>query len=316
MVESLNQALFHIMEKDSSVVVLGEDVGIDGGVFRVTQGLIDKFGDRVIDTPIAEAGIIGASLGMAINKLKPVAEIQFSGFIYPGFQQIISHVSRMRNRSRSVFDCNMVIRTNYGGGVNAMEHHSESYEAGYSHIPGLVVVIPSTPYDAKGLLLSAINYPDPVLFLEPKKLYRAFREEVPDEHYEVPIGQAEIKKEGNEITIISWGAMMPVALDVAANSNYSCEVIDLKTISPWDKETVIKSVNKTGRCIVLHEAVKSGGWGGEICASISEECFLHLKAPVGRVTGPDTIVPLLKSEHYFRPNAEMLEQKINKIMEY
>ncbi len=315
MVEALNNAHFLALERDSTVVVLGEDVGVDGGVFRVTQGLLKKFGkNRVMDTCIAEAAIIGSAVGMAINGLKPIAEIQFSGFIYPGFQQLISHASRIRNRSRGLFTAPIVIRAPYGGGVNALEHHSESLEAMYAHIPGLKVVIPSNPYDAKGLLLAAIKDPDPVLFLEPKKLYRAFRQEVPDDYYEVALGEARVVKEGTDITIIAWGAMVPVAEDAAEDSQASCEIIDLRTIDPWDKKSVLDSVRRTGRAVIIHEAIKTGGFGAEIAATIQEECLYNLEAPVGRVTAPDVIVPLLKSENFYRPNSNMLVKKIDEIM--
>jgi 2-oxoisovalerate dehydrogenase E1 component beta subunit len=317
MVEALNSALFTAFDKYPNVVALGEDVGVDGGVFRVTDGLQTKFGEkRVMDTPIAEAGIIGAALGMAIYGLKPVAEIQFSGFIYPALQEIISHVSRFRTRSRGQYNAAMVIRTPNGGGVNALEHHSECYEAAYVHIPGLKVVTPSNPYDAKGLLLSAIKEQNPVLFLEPIKLYRAFKQEVPDDYYEVPIGSAKVAQEGKDITIIAWGAMVPVALDAASLAGVSCEVIDLRTLSPWDKRTVLDSVKKTGRCVILHEAIKTGGFGAEIAATIQEECLLSLQAPVARVTAPDVIVPLYRAEPLYRPNAEMLAAKIKQVMQF
>ncbi|MFC1647907.1 alpha-ketoacid dehydrogenase subunit beta [Nanoarchaeota archaeon] len=317
MVGALNNALHLAFEKDSNVVTLGEDVGVDGGVFRVTQGLIEKFGpERVIDTGIAEAAIIGTSLGMTINGLKPIPEIQFSGFIYPAFQQLISHVSRMRNRTRGVFNAHMVIRSPYGGGVNALEHHSESMEALYVHIPGLKVVIPSNPYDAKGLLLAAINDNDPVLFLEPKKLYRAFKQEIPEDYYEVPLGKAKTIQEGSDITIIAWGAMVAVAEDAASQAGCSCEIIDLRTIDPWDKAAIVNSVKKTGRAVIIHEATKTGGFGGEIAATLQEECLLDLHAPVGRVTAPDVIVPYLKSEHFYRPNSDMLVKKIQEIMKF
>ncbi len=317
MAQALNQALFQAMEKDAAVVVMGEDVGKDGGVFRVTEGLLDKFGkERIMDTVLAEAVIVGAAMGMAVNDLKPVVEIQFSGFLYPAVQEMISHVARMRNRTRGMFTSHMVIRTPNGGGVNALEHHSEAMEAMWSHIPGLKVVTPATPYDAKGLLLSAIKDPDPVLFLEPIKLYRAFKQEVPDEYYEVPLGKARVAKEGKDITIVAWGAMVPVAEDAASQVKYSCEIIDLRTISPWDKAAVLASVKKTGRCVVIHEAIKTIGFGAEIAASVQEEAMLSLKAPVGRVTAPDVIVPLYRSEHYYRPNSDMLLKKMNEIMNF
>ncbi|MEK6967528.1 MAG: alpha-ketoacid dehydrogenase subunit beta [Nanoarchaeota archaeon] len=316
MVEALNNALFLAFEKDESVVMLGEDVGVDGGVFRVSDGLLAKFGNRVMDTPVAEAAIVGVAVGMAIKGLKPIAEMQFSGFIYPAFQEIISHASRMRTRSRGLYTAQIVIRSPNGGGINALEHHSESLEAIYAHIPGLKVVIPSNPYDAKGLLLAAINDPDPVLFLEPTKLYRAFRQEVPDNYYEVPLGTASVMLKGNDITIIAWGGMVPVAQDAASQVDFSCEIIDLRSISPWDKKTIIESVKKTGRAVIIHEAIKTGGFGAEIAASIQEECLESLQAPVGRVAAPDIIVPLLKSEPFYRPNSEMLVAKLKELMKF
>lgn len=317
MVQALNQALIQAFEKDSTVVTLGEDVGIDGGVFRVSDGLQQRFGkERVMDTGIAEAGIVGASLGMAINGLKPVAEIQFSGFIYPAFQQLISHVSRMRNRTRGLYTAPMVIRSPYGGGINALEHHSESLEALYAHIPGLKVVIPSSPSEAKGLLLASIADPDPVLFLEPKKLYRAFKEEVSDDYYEIEIGKAKVLQEGTDLTIIGWGAMIPVITNAIQDVQKSIEVIDLRTIAPWDAETVIKSVQKTGRAVILHEATKSGGFGAEIAATLQEECIDFLEAPIKRVTAPDIIVPFLRSEKLYRPNGDMLLKAIDEVMNY
>lgn len=315
--EALNQALHQAFEKDSSIVTLGEDVGKDGGVFRITEGLQAKFGEaRVIDASIAEAGIMGTAIGMAMNGLKPIPEMQFSGFIYPAFQQIVSHAARMRNRTRGTFTCPIVIRSPNGGGINALEHHSESLEAIYAHIPGLKTVIPSSPYDAKGLLLAAIEDPDTVLFLEPIKLYRAFREEVPDGYYTIPLGQAKIKKPGTDITIVAWGAMIQVAEDAMSQLKYSCELIDLRTISPWDKKTILESVKKTGRCVVIHEAVKTCGFASEIAATIQEELLDKLIAPVGRVTAPDVTVPYLKSEFYYRPNSTQLINKINELMKY
>ncbi|HLD04914.1 MAG TPA: alpha-ketoacid dehydrogenase subunit beta [Candidatus Nanoarchaeia archaeon] len=317
LVQALNQALFLAFEKDPHVVVLGEDVGVDGGVFRVTDGLLAKFGEkRVIDTSIGESTIVGSALGMAINGLKPIAEIQFSGFIYPAFQQLISHVSRMRNRTRGVFGVPIVIRSPNGGGVNALEHHSESLEAVYAHIPGLKVVMPSNPYDGKGLLLAAINDPDPVLLLEPIKLYRAFKQEVPDAYYEVPIGLAQIVQAGKDITILAWGAMVLVAQDAASQVQASCEIIDLRTIMPWDKKTILESAKKTGRVVIIHEAIHTCGFGAELAATIQEECLDYLQAPIVRVTAPDVIVPYYRSEHFYRPNADMLIEKIKQTLTY
>lgn len=319
MVQAINHALDLAMQ-DDKVVIMGEDVGYDGGVFRVSDGLVQKYGeDRVLDTPISEAGIIGMAAGMAINGMRPVVEVQFSGFIYPAWQEIVSHVSRFRNRSRSRFTCPMVIRTPYGGGINALEHHSESMEAMMAHIPGVKVVIPSTPKNAKGLLLAAIKDPDPVIFLEPKKVYRAFKEDVPDEHYEIPLGQAEVLAEGEQVTVVAWGAMLHHALEavkILARKDVSCEVIDLRTIMPWDVNTVIDSVKKTGRCVVVHEATKTAGFGAEIIATINEKALLYLEAPVKRVTGYDIIMPFLKNEKKQLPSVDRIVDGIMETVEF
>lgn len=320
LIQAINNALDVAMEHDESVIVIGEDVGYDGGVFRASEGLIQKYGEeRVLDTPISEAGIVGMGMGMAIHGLRPVIEIQFSGFIYPAYQEMVSHVSRIRNRSRGRFTAPLVIRAPYGGGINALEHHSESMEAMYAHIPGLKVVIPSNPKDAKGLLLAAIKDPDPVLFLEPKKVYRAFKQDVPDEYYTTEIGKAEVVQEGTDVTIISWGAMLHHALDAvkdAQRHDMSCEVIDLKTIMPWDVDAVIESVKKTGRCVIVHEATKTAGFGAEIIATINEEALLHLQAPVARVTGYDIIMPLLKNELKQLPSPERIFTAIKETVEF
>ncbi|MDY6777866.1 MAG: alpha-ketoacid dehydrogenase subunit beta, partial [Candidatus Nanohaloarchaea archaeon] len=290
-VQALNRAMEEEMEQDDSVIVMGEDVGEDGGVFRVTEGLHDKFGpDRVIDTPLSESGIVSTALGMALYGMRPIAEIQFMGFTYPAFDQIISHVSRMRNRSRGVFTAPMVIRFPYGGGIHAPEHHSESTEALYAHTPGLKVVCPSTPSDAYGLLRAAIQDPDPVVFMEPKKIYRAFKDDVPEDAFTEEIGTADIKKEGDDITIVSWGAMLQVALDAAEDledESISAEVVDLRTIKPMDFDTIEESVDKTGRCVIVQEAPQTCGIGAEISARLTEEDILHLEAPIKRVTGFD-----------------------------
>ena len=314
-VEALNLALSQEMEKDESILVLGEDVGVDGGGFRVTDGLIKKFGkDRVIDTPLAESGIVGTSVGLAVNGFKPIAEIQFSGFTYPAVDQIISHVSRIRNRSRGRFSCPMVIRTPYGGGIRALEHHSESMENIYVHIPGLKVVIPATPSDAKGLLISAIRDPDPVIFYEPKRIYRAIKEEVKEESYTIPIGKAKIVREGDKVTLICWGAMVRECEEAADKVN-GCEIIDLRTLKPLDIETIEKSVKKTGRVVVVHEAPKTSGFGAEISALINERCILNLKAPVKRVTGFDVIFPYAKNEKKYLPD-ERIIKGIKEVMEF
>ena len=320
MAQAINQALSLEMEKDGRVVLLGEDVGRDGGVFRITDGLFDKFGpDRVMDTPLAESAAVGASIGMAALGLRPIVEIQFMGFIYPAFNQIISHVARFRNRTRGRFSVPIVIRTPYGAGVRALEHHSESTEALFCQIPGLTVVVPSNPGDAKGLLISSIRSEDPVLFLEPTRLYRAVKQEVPDESYETPLGKARIVREGGDVTIIAWGAMIPVAEQVAVAAQergWNAEIVDLRTLSPMDRETIIASVKKTGRALVVHEAPKTGGLGAEIAAIIGESALLSLKAPVLRVTAPDITVPLPKSEDYYYPNPGRVLEGIRRVMEF
>jgi pyruvate dehydrogenase E1 component beta subunit len=320
MIQAINEALHQKMEQDPTIVVLGEDVGVDGGVFRVTLGLIEKFGeDRVMDTPLVESSIIGASVGMALNGLKPIPEIQFMGFVYQGFDQILNHVARYLHRSQGRYTMQMVVRMPYGAGVRALEHHSESTEAHFAHLPGLKTVIPSNPYDAKGLLISAIEDPDPVISLEPKRLYRMKKEEVPEEIYRVPIGKANVTKEGHDITLIAWGAMVPVALDAAdhvGKESVDAEVIDLRTISPFDIETITNSIEKTGRAVIIHEAPKSFGSGAEIAAQIGERSILHLLAPIQRVTGYDIIPPLAKLEDFNYPNSEKVIRAIHKTMEF
>jgi len=320
MIQAINEAMMQKMEEDPTVVVLGEDVGVDGGVFRSTLGLIEKFGEaRVMDTPLAESSIIGASVGMALNGLKPIPEIQFMGFVYQGFDQILNHVARYLHRSQGRYNMQMVVRMPYGAGVRALEHHSESTEAHFAHLPGLKTVIPSNPYDAKGLLISAIENPDPVIFLEPKRLYRMKKEEVPEEIYRVPLSKANVVKDGNDISIIAWGAMVPVALDAAEHvekEGVSAEVIDLRTIAPFDIETITSSVEKTGRAMIVHEAPKSFGVGAEIAAQIGERSILHLLAPIQRVTGYDIIPPLSKLEDFNYPNSERVVRAIHKTMEF
>lgn len=318
--EAVNKTLEQQMEKDPTVVVLGEDVGYEGGVFRATAGLQQKFGEeRSFDTPLAEAGIIGTSIGMAINGLKPVAEIQFSGFMFPAYNQIVTHVARYRNRSRGKYHLPMVIRMPYGGGIRALEHHSESLETLFAHIPGLKLVIPSTPYDAKGLLTAAIKDPDPVIFMEPKRIYRAFKQEVPDEEYIVPIGKAKLVKEGKDITVVAWGALVrevEKAIKLVEEDGISVELIDLRTIAPLDRETVIQSVQKTGRFLVVHEAVKSFGPGAELISIVNEKAFLSLEAPPTRLTGFDITVPLPKGEHHFIIDPQRIAYEIRKVVRY
>jgi pyruvate dehydrogenase E1 component beta subunit len=320
MVQAINSALDFKLKDDENVVVYGEDVGVEGGVFRVTEGLQKKYGDnRVFDTPLAESMIIGTGVGMAAGGLRPVAEIQFSGFIYPGFNQIISHVARIRTRSRGTITCPMVIRAPYGGGVRALEMHSESMEAIYGHIPGLKVVIPATPYDAKGLMIAAIEDNDPVMFLEPKKVYRAIKQEVPDEPYRIQIGKAKVAQEGSRITVVAWGAMLRTVqqgIALAKKEGISVELIDLRTIFPMDTDTVMESVKKTGRLLVVHEGPQSFGAGAELMAQANEEAFLHLEAPPARLTGYDTIIPLPMGEDLYFPSAERVLYEIKKLVEY
>ncbi|TSD09983.1 alpha-ketoacid dehydrogenase subunit beta [Haloglomus irregulare] len=320
LVQAVRDGLYGEMERDDSVLVMGEDVGKNGGVFRATQGLYDEFGEeRVVDTPLAEAGIVGTAVGMAAYGMRPVPEMQFMGFIYPAFDQIISHAARMRTRSRGRYTCPMVVRAPYGGGIRAPEHHSESKETFFVHEPGLKVVIPSTPYDTKGLLASAIRDPDPVVFLEPKLIYRAFREEVPDETYTVPLGEAAVRREGADVSVYTWGAMTRPTMEAAealADEGIDCEVVDLRTLSPMDTETVLESFKKTGRAVVVHEAPKTGGLAGEITATIQEEALLYQEAPVNRVTGFDVPFPLYALEDYYLPEAARIADGIRETAEF
>ena len=320
MIQAINQALAQEMERDDRIIVLGQDVGRNGGVFRTTEGLFDRFGpERVMDTPLAESTIVGASIGMTALGLRPVPEIQFMGFIYPAFNQIVSHVARLRNRTRGRFTVPLTIRTPYGAGVKALEHHSESTEALFCQIPGLTVVVPSNPYDAKGLLTASLRSDDPVIFLEPAKLYRAEKQEVPEEAYEVPLRRAAVVREGKDLTIIAWGAMVPVArraAEAAEAEGVGAEIIDLRTLSPMDRETFLASVRKTGRALVVHEAPKTCGLGAEIAATIGESALLNLDAPVLRVTGQDITIPLSKSEDLYYPSLERILRAIRKLMEY
>jgi pyruvate dehydrogenase E1 component beta subunit len=320
MVQAINQALAAEMARDDRIVLLGEDVGRDGGVFRATEGLFDRFGpERVMDTPLAESAAVGAAIGMAALGLRPVVEIQFMGFIYPAFNQIVSHVARFRNRTRGRFTAPIVIRTPYGAGVGALEHHSESTEAFFCHVPGLTVVVPSSPADAKGLLTAALRGDDPVIFLEPTRLYRAAKQDIAEEPTETPLRRAAVVREGRDLTIVAWGAMVPVAREAATAAEargLSVEIVDLRTLNPMDRETVLASVRKTGRALVLHEAPKTGGLGAEIAATIGERALLSLSAPVLRVTAPDITVPLPKSEDLYYPNAARVDKAIGELMEY
>lgn len=307
------------LDSDDRVVLLGEDIGRTGGVFRITDGLRDRYGeDRVFDTPVAESGIVGAAFGMALAGMRPVAEIQFLGFSYPAYDQIINHVARIRNRTNHRFTAPMVIRMPYGGGIGAAEHHSESTEAIYAHIPGVKVVVPSTPHDARGLLLAAVEDPDPVIFLEPIRLYRAVKEEIPDTYYKVDIGPVRVERPGEDVTLISWGAMMKetrAAAVALAEEGVTAEVIDVRTLSPLDRDGIVGSVEKTGRAVIVHEAPMTGGFGGEIAASITERALYSLQAPVQRVTGWDTIFPLKRSEGHYLPTVDRIVDAASKTLE-
>lgn len=320
LVQAVRDGLYTEMAADEDVVVLGEDVGKNGGVFRATEGLYEEFGgDRVVDTPLAESGIIGAAVGMAAMGMRPVPECQFSGFMYPGFDQIVSHMSRFRTRSRGRFTLPMTLRAPYGGGIRAPEHHSESKEAFYAHEAGLKVAIPSTPYDAKGMLIAAIRDPDPVVFLEPKLIYRAFRGEVPEEDYEVPLGEAVTRREGDDVAVFTWGAMTRPTMEAAeslAEEGIECEVVDLRTVSPLDREAIVEAFEKTGRAAVVHEAPKSGGLGAEITAIIQEEALLYQEAPVERITGFDVPFPLYALEDYYLPSAARVEAGVKEAVNF
>jgi len=303
MVQAINEALRLEMRRDDRVVILGEDVGKLGGVFRVTQGLWEEFGDdRVIDTPLNEGGIVGTAIGMAIYGLRPVAEIQFADFIYPAFDQIVSEAAKYRYRSGGEYACPIVIRTPYGGGIKGGLYHSQSPEALFIHTAGLKVVCPSNPYDAKGLLASAIRDDDPVLFFEPKRVYRAVKMDVPDEEYVLPLGEARVVREGDRVTVVAWGAMLYEALEaaetVSREHGIECEVIDPRTLWPLDLETIVRSVEKSGRIVVVHEAPKTCGFGAEILQLVTEHAFLHLQAPPARVTGWDTPFPYTLENEY------------------
>ena len=321
LVQAINDAMKVEMRLDDSVLVLGEDVGVDGGVFRATVDIIEEFGpERSIDTPLAESGIVGAAIGLAVNGIKPIAEIQFDGFMTPAFDQIVSHAARLRWRSRGRFSCPMVIRAPYGGGIRALEHHSESPEAWYAHTPGLKVVTPSGPHDAKGLLIEAIRDPDPVIYLEPKRLYRAFREEVPEGDYTIPFGKANVVKEGSDVTAIAWGSMTRTTLsaieDFEEREGVSVELIDLRTIVPLDFETISQSVQKTGRVVVVQEAPKTCGFASEITALITEKLILHLEAPIIRISGFDVAMPYFTLEEHYIPDAGRISHGLQKVVNF
>lgn len=319
MIQALNLALRQEMENDDGVIILGEDVGVDGGVFRATDGLITQFGeDRVLDTPLAESAIAGMSIGMAAYGLKPVCEIQFSGFSYQTFHQIENHAARLRWRSQGRYNVPMVLRTPYGGGVRALEHHSESRETYWAHTPGLKMVIPSGPRNARALLISAIRDPDPVIFYESKALYRAYREEVPDEEEIMPIGKSAIVRQGQDLTMISYGTMMRPTLEAASvlkeKEGVEAEVIDILTVAPLDDELFVQSVLKTGRAVVVHEAPRSFGPGAEIITRLMEKAFYYLEAPIERVTGFDVITPLFGRENAYIPNSQRILRAARKTL--
>ncbi len=317
--QALNAALDTALAADPKVMLLGEDVGRAGGVFRVTDGLAAKHGEaRVVDTPVAESGIVGTAFGLAIGGMRPVVEIQFLGFAYPAFDQIVSHVSRIRNRSRHRFTAPLVVRVPYGGGIGAAEHHSESTEAIFAHTPGLKVVVPSRPYDAKGLLLAAITDPDPVVFFEPIRSYRAVREEVPDDAYEVPIGEAAVEVDGSDVTIVAYGAAMRdarAAVAALSDDGVAAELVDLRTLVPLDAATVLGSVHKTGRVVIVQEGHRTAGFAAEVAALIAERALYSLAAPVERVTGWDTVVPLRRAEHHYIPDAARIVAAARRTLE-
>jgi pyruvate dehydrogenase E1 component beta subunit len=319
MVQAVNTALARAMTDDETVLVLGQDVGVNGGVFRATEGLFDRFGpDRVIDTPLSELGTTGASIGLAAQGFRPVTEIQFMGFIYAAMDQMVNHASRMRSRTRGRLTCPMVLRAPFGGGIHAPEHHSESTEAIFTNIPGLRVVIPSSPARAYGLLLAAIRDPDPVVFLEPKRLYRAFREDVTDDGQALPLDKCTILRAGTSLTVVTWGAMTLEAMEAAKNlaaEGIETEVVDVTTLRPLDAATILSSVEKTGRCLIVHEAPLTGGYGAEIAAQIVEHGLLTLLAPVKRVAGFDTVMPLPKLEAHYMPNQARILVAAREMME-
>ncbi len=316
MVQALNSAMDLKMSEDDSVIILGEDVGKDGGVFRVTDGLQAKYGpQRVIDTPLSELGIVGMAIGMAVNGLKPIPEIQFQDFIYTSMDQIINQMAKIRYRSGGDYTVPLVLRTPVGGGIKGGLYHSQSGEAYFAHTAGLTVVSPSNPYDAKGLLISAIESPDPVIFLEPKRLYRAQKADVPEEKYTVPLRKANVLKQGNDVTIVTYGSMVPTVMSVASKSKYDVEVVDLRTIAPMDRDTIISSVKKTGRVVIVHEAPRTLGVGAEISAMISERAIEYLYAPIIRVTGPDTPFPY-RLEEYYLPNEGRINAALDRVMSF
>ncbi|WP_374724278.1 alpha-ketoacid dehydrogenase subunit beta [Calidifontibacillus erzurumensis] len=320
MIQAITDAMRVMLKEREEVIIFGEDVGKSGGVFRATEGLQREFGEeRVFDTPLSESGIIGTAIGMAINGMLPIAEIQFFGFIYPAYEQIMTHAVRMRYRSLGTFTVPLVIRAPYGAGVHAPEIHSDSAEALFTHMPGIKVVCPSNPFDAKGLLIASIEDPDPVLFLEPLRAYRSVRGEVPEGKYTVEIGKGKKVKEGKDVTVIAWGAMMAVAMkasEEAEKKGISCDVIDLRTLYPIDKDIIAESVQKTGRCVIVHEAHATGGVGNDIVSIINDTSFLYMKAPIERVTGPDVHVPLFALENHYLPTPARVMEAIEKVINF
>lgn len=320
LVQAVTDGLRTMLQEDENILLLGEDIGKNGGVFRATDGLQEQFGeDRVIDTPLSEAGIIGTSIGMAVNGFKPVAEMQFLGFIYPAYEQIMTHVSRIRMRTMGHFTVPMVIRAPYGAGIRAPEVHSDSVEALFTHMPGIKVVCPSSPYDAKGLMIAAIEDPDPVLFMESMRIYRANREEVPEGKYTVEIGKGKKLKDGNDVTVIAWGAMVPVAMKAAEQAEkqgITCDVIDLRTLYPIDKDIIAESVQKTGRAVIVHEAHETGGVGNDVISIINDTSFLYLKSPIERATGFDVPVPLFALEEHYLPTPQRVYKAIEKVVHF
>lgn len=319
LVAAINQALDQEMARDDRVVCLGEDVGVNGGVFRVTEGLAAKHGEhRCQNTPLDESGIMGVAIGLAMADMRPIPEIQFEGFMGPAYDQLVNHAARYRNRTRGAIPIPLTVRVPVGGGIHAPELHSDSPEAIYAHTPGLKIVMPSTPYDAKGLLLAAIRDPDPVIFFEPKRVYRSFKEEVPENDYTIPIGEAKVVSEGDDLTLVTWGASVFQALEAMDHlpDDVSVELIDLRSIYPFDMDAVAQSVEKTGRCVIVHEAPLTCGMGAELSARIQEQCFLHLEAPVQRVTGFDTVMPYYKLELSYLPNAERIGKGVRECLAY
>ncbi len=320
MVQAITDGLRVMLKEREEVLLMGEDIGKNGGVFRATDGLQEEFGEeRVLDTPLSEAGFIGAAIGMAVNGYLPVAEIQFLGFIYPAYEQIMTHASRLRSRTLGHFTCPIVIRAPYGAGVRAPEIHSDSTEALFTHMPGIKVVCPSTPYDAKGLMIAAIEDPDPVLFLEPMRCYRSSREDIPEEKYTVQIGKGKVVREGEDVTVIAWGAMVKVAEDAAREASekgISCEVLDLRTLYPLDKDLIAASVQKTGRTVIVHEAHATGGVGNDVMSIINDTSFLYQKAPTERVTGFDTPVPYFGFEDFYLPDSKRVLAAVEKVAIY